>query len=911
MTPSLPNRTPADDEDMFLEGGVDSDADGAFDGGGLSDFEGDDAEPLVLPSGPDARHRFDLVHSTVLVLLTLLGIAPIWVTDILPLLDAASHQHLIRLIHDYSVTPIYQHHYEEVHAIVPYLTYYKAVDWLMYLLDVETANRVVLSLCLAALPMAASSLLRAVDHNRWLVLGVFPWMLNSDFYLGFFNYLMSIPLFLWLLAAHVRMLRNPNWPRAVLVAGLTVLLALTHYLLWAVSLVMLPLLALVFGLRGQRLRGVAWMLREIGLVMPSVLVLLPWFLSYFVLAKDVRTPDQVAVGGATLAQRLSRVYSGQHLGPMDDLRQLVNRMFDNDLPQPSEHLQTGWELLTHRQGEVASFLWLVGLALWVIGSVKRDRVVLSHRHARKRLNAALGSIPPAQSLFDSGRVLADVATVYVGARGVRVRVPGTSYIGWVLALMTAIYFVLPQHLARPIYLYGVDFRLVEVLGVLAIIALPVCPLLPPRHVRWRVWIGTALMAIVAVMVPLHTAGTFMMVRTEYGSIREAFGSIPGGRNVLTLRMKRGSRYLREMIFSNIGEYYAVFQGGYVPYSFADSSSKPIVTRTEAAMPAPTWFDHTTFSLDNHGKYYDYIVIFRDLEERPGTWERSLASWHRVYQRDNWQVYRNPAPEHWPPPTPIEVARAEAYETCNRWILERMGFGPTSTMPQDLHVLLGELVQKLQEVGVADMPPPRFAPVLDGARRRRRLGPARPPRPDADPAAAPAAGEPPSGADEVPGAGADPVIGAPPRGDFADPAEPRDPEPGNSEPPVAPAPGVAPSGGDPGNGLQGRGEPARTPPGPEAGGAADPARAETVAPAPEAEALMPVLPSRLPVFGRAGMRIAPNIEALRGMAAPAVQGGRGASGRDMAVPPAPRQMRWWEPSAHMREAAGRLTSRPVR
>ncbi len=878
------------------------------DGGGGHDDEAHDAEPLVLPTTPDARHRFDLVHSTVLVLLTLLGIAPIWVTDILPLLDAASHQHLIRLIHDYSVTPIYQHHYEEVHAIVPYLTYYKAVDWLMVLLDVETANRVVLSLCLAALPMAASSLLRAIDHNRWLVLGVFPWMLNSDFYLGFFNYLMSIPLFLWLLAAHIRLLRNPNWPRAVLVAGLTVLLALTHYLLWAVSLVLLPLLALVFGLRSQRLRGLAWMLREVGLVMPSVLVLLPWFLSYFVLAKDVRTPDQVAVGGATLAQRLSRVYSGQHLGPMDDLRQLVSRMFDNDLPQPSEHLQTGWELLTSRQGELASFLWLVGLALWIIGSVKRERVVLAPRHARKRLQAALGAIPPAQSLADSGRVLASVATVYVGARGVRVRVPGTSYIGWVLALMTAIYFALPQHLARPIYLYGVDFRLVEVLGVLAVIALPVCPLLPPRHVRWRVWIGTALMAIVSVLVPLHTAGTFMMVRTEYGSIREAFGSIPAGRNVLTLRMKRGSRYLREMIFSNIGEYYAVFQGGYVPYSFADSSSKPIVTRTEAAMPAPTWFDHTTFSLDAHGKYYDYIVIFRDLEERPGSWERSLASWHRVYQRDNWQVYRNPAPEHWPPPTPAELARAEAYETCNRWILERMGFGPTSTMPQDLDVLLRELVQKLQEVGVADMPPPRFAPNVEGARRRRRLGPARPPRPGSEPSVQPstAPDAPPEAPQDAPQP--DEPGDGPPRVDPApefDPPEAPQAEPG---PPGPPPPG---RGNAPESDLQGRAAPMRGPPGPEAGGAADPARAETVAPAPEAEALMPVLPSRLPVFGRAGMRLAPNIDALRGLSAQPGAAVRGARGDDMGAPPEPRQMRWWEPSAHMREAAGRLTARPGR
>ena len=50
---------------------------------------------------------------------------------------------------------------------------------------------------------------------------------------------------------------------------------------------------------------------------------------------------------------------------------------------------------------------------------------------------------------------------------------GTTYICWALVLMLAAYFILPQHLSRPIILYGVNFRLVEVLGILVICALPV------------------------------------------------------------------------------------------------------------------------------------------------------------------------------------------------------------------------------------------------------------------------------------------------------------------------------------------------------------------------------------------------------------------------------------------------------
>ncbi len=809
-------------------------------------------------AGPaSANQRYDLTWSTLFVLLTLLGIAPIWVTDLLPLLDAASHQHLIRLIHEYDSNALFQAHYEPVRAIVPYLTYYKAVDWLMFLVDVETANRVVLSLCLAALPMAAASLLRALGHNRWLVLGIFPWMLNSDFFMGFFNYLLSIPLFLWLLAAHVRLLRRPGWRQAVAVAGLTVLLALTHYLLWSIALLLLPLLGLVFGTRRNGWRGALLLVRESLLVLPSVLVLLPWFLSYFVLAADARTPDQAAIAGTTLGQRLARLYSGQHLGPIDDVRQLFGRMFDSFAPQTSEHLPAVADLILRRQGEMASFLWLCGLGLWLIGAAK--------------------SAPP-------------VTSTEGGANGQEVR--GGSYIGWVLAAITAAYFLLPQHLARPIYLYGVDFRLVEVIGILAVLALPVCPLLPPVQVRLRVWVGTSLMVLVAVLMPLHTAGTFLLVRTEYGSIREAFGSIPPNRNVLTLRMKRNSRWLREMMFSNIGEYYAVFQGGYVPYSFADSSSKPIITRTEASLPAPTWFDHNTFSVDAHGKYYEYIAIYRDLEERPGAWERSLAHWHRVYQRDYWQVYRNPEVAAWPPPTPAEIATSEAEGLILQWAMERIGLAPQGTLPAELVPVLEHLVDRLHAAGVAEWAPPRprveASPgATEGARSRRRRRPI-------DPSAA---------GDAAVDPGRDPGARPDPNEAGAGEERARMGYRRGPQPPSEEGEAIGP-GGSPPQRREPEPPAPETPPGPERGGAADPARQEGSAAMPPASALMPTLPSRLPVFQRAFGRfpsVGPPIEAPN-------PGGRPASGGDLG-PPEPALRRpavptWFDPFAALGAEAPR-------
>lgn len=610
------------------------------------------------PSSLSSSHRqpMDVLYWTVFAAGTMFGLAPIWVSDLLPLLDAASHLHLISIIHEHARNPLYQHHYAQVEAVVPYLTYYKAVDWLAYVGGVEWANKVVLSLSLGALPVAALHLIRTAGHNRWLILAVFPWMLNSDFFMGFFNYLMSIPVFIWLLAEHIRFMRAPTWKRAAWIAILLVFMAVTHYLLWGITLVLLPLMALIFGGRHGWWQTVTWPMREALIVLPSLLVLLPWFLQYFVFAQDVVTADQASPHGATLLERIKYLYAGDHLTPLGNVKQIVDRMFDQ-FAQGGEHVRGVVDLVANRPGEVVTTLWLLGATLWVLGAIKsavyieRDPDVAStERHTV--------SLP------------VDHDVIRVPSRGPAI--PGTSYLGWTLALLACAYFILPQHLNRPIILYGVNFRLVEVLGILAACAIPVDPLRPRPHVRWRVWAGTACLAIAAVMMPLVTAGTFMLVRTEYGSARAAMAVIPPGKRVLTLRMTRESRWLKNAIFSNVGEYYAVFRHGYVPYSFADSSSKPMIARREHTIPAPLWYDHQLYSEKEHGKFFDYVVIFRGADEERGYWETTLRQWHLVYQHDRWQVYRNPRRVAWPQPTQQEQERLALAQMAVEQLLELVG-----------------------------------------------------------------------------------------------------------------------------------------------------------------------------------------------------------------------------------------------
>ena len=563
---------------------------------------------------PPLRQPHDRLLLLLAAALTLLGVAPIWLCDLLPLVDMAAHLHLMTVMHDLPRSPLIQQHYTQVHALVPYLSYYKAVDWLAYVMSVEQANRVVLTLTVAAMPWSAYVYLRTVGHSPWLMLGVLPWLLHCDFFMGFFSYLLSIPVFILILAAHLRWLQAPTRRRGLVLAGLLGLLALTHYLLWAVALVMIPLLALVFSAKQRWQRAVWWPIRDTLLLLPSIGLLLPWFLRYFVFADGVTTSDAaIHRGGGSFLQRLGNVYLGEHLGPLANLRQIPDAMFDaiyrTDAPMA----------LRERPGELVMGLWLVGLALWFVGTMRTPR---TPPELEKR--------PP------NG-------------------VSGSSYAAWAVAILAVEYFLMPRNLSRPIALYGVNFRLVEVAMVLLICALPLDPRRPPLSARWRVWLGAAFMLTCAIALPMATLHEFRDDRVLMGQIRQAYDHIPTGKRVLTLRGRRPSRWF----LFNIGEYYAVFRHGYVPYSFADTSSKPVIVNRETALPAPPAVDLEFFNWQQQGRYYDYIVRF----DEPGLehpWKPNMPDLPLVWRGKGWTVWRNPAPEAWPPPSDaVYTARAFA------------------------------------------------------------------------------------------------------------------------------------------------------------------------------------------------------------------------------------------------------------
>lgn len=155
------------------------------------------------------------------------AIYPLWISPLLPMMDLPQHLATVRILHSYQ-DPWYA--VAKYHVLdfskTQYLSWYLSVDALAYLMPLETANRLVLSLYAAGLPLSMLALLRAHGRDPALALLAAPLVYNVFFFMGFANYITALPLMLWGLALLQRCLNAPNWPR---VAGLSALALVLFY----------------------------------------------------------------------------------------------------------------------------------------------------------------------------------------------------------------------------------------------------------------------------------------------------------------------------------------------------------------------------------------------------------------------------------------------------------------------------------------------------------------------------------------------------------------------------------------------------------------------------------------------------------------------------------------------------------
>ena len=205
--------------------------------------------------------------SLTVALLWAMTLWPIWRPRFLPLLDLPNHLDAIAIWHRYSDPSWgYQRYYKLNLLPLPYWGYFFPVHLLSYLLPIELANKVYLSLYALLLPLGAMSLARRTGRSPWLALLVFPLVFNFNFQLGFITFCAGIALMLFAFSALDRFLEAPTRRGAIALFALTTFLYLTHVLPWLFfGVAALPWL-FFHGWRPRRIAAAA------GLMLPSVIL---------------------------------------------------------------------------------------------------------------------------------------------------------------------------------------------------------------------------------------------------------------------------------------------------------------------------------------------------------------------------------------------------------------------------------------------------------------------------------------------------------------------------------------------------------------------------------------------------------------------------------------------------------------
>nr|WP_153864894.1 MULTISPECIES: hypothetical protein [Myxococcaceae] len=343
-----------------------------------------------------------------------LGVLPLWVGAHLPMVDLPQHLHLISALHRLDdPTTLYPQLLTTRGELTPYLGYYYAVSALNWVLPLELANRLFLSLYVAGLPLALAFLLRALGRPRWPSLLALPFAYGDSFGWGFVNYLAALPLALLCAGLFVRSVTDAARRRAWAVGmGLAlVVVLLFHVQAFAFLALALPWLLLTTRTpAGERW----WPARVPALVgvVPGVLLFLLW------VGLRLGAPAEVEPGVPWKAW-----------GPMLSPQNLAYKPFAQNLDELPRVLGN---LL--RDGSDRLPVWAVGavallaLGAWAVESARR------------------GTGAPREGALEAARPLG------------------------LLAIALALYFLLPFDIRG--YMYYLNTRFAHLAAALAVAALP-------------------------------------------------------------------------------------------------------------------------------------------------------------------------------------------------------------------------------------------------------------------------------------------------------------------------------------------------------------------------------------------------------------------------------------------------------
>ena len=143
------------------------------------------------------RKRTDRVFLVCLFSLAIVSLWPIWGVRFLPMQDYPQHLFISKVLATYNEAAYDWHAYYTVDLrLTPYSLSYIFKNLLAKIVGLETAGRIYLSLYLGIIALLVSLLRKrhGTAGEPWALLLLFPFLFNQVYYMGFENYLISIPI---------------------------------------------------------------------------------------------------------------------------------------------------------------------------------------------------------------------------------------------------------------------------------------------------------------------------------------------------------------------------------------------------------------------------------------------------------------------------------------------------------------------------------------------------------------------------------------------------------------------------------------------------------------------------------------------------------------------------------------------
>ncbi len=520
--------------------------------------------------------------------ITALVLLPIWLVSVLPASGWTENLHVARVLADVTARGSDGLHGQlwvpTPNSLVPFI-----VAFLGPKIGFTLAARILATVGLIALPMAWLTWLRASGRSPWLVVGALPWLMGPPYLQGDLPLIVAWPLWFWALALQVKAMRVGVWWRWLLLFVPVALLSLTHPVAWLTILGLLPILALLQGGRS----GLRVALRHVGLTLlttlPSIALLAPWI-------GKVLT----SLGGPLA---FARAWRTEWWLPGDNFRQLADLSLDgfgNHGPRIDSLRE-----LSERSGEMLAFAWLLALIVWLVAAM---------RQARER-EAPADNLPNPQPVH-------------------------------ALGVLTLGYFLLPARWIAPLPLLQFSGLLPPIIAILAVLALPLDPLLPPRSLRVRTWIASMVLIAIAIALPPYALRSQLLDAVGFGSMNEALATLPPNQRVCTVSARSDVRHVRAGVHDDLAAWPLILRGGLVNEPVPNVLWTPVVEYPNGHLP---WLPRAAdVRLEDAGAC-QYLVVFHDPGVQSDALVRQFKPLPRLYSRDAWDVYQNIRAKPWPQP----------------------------------------------------------------------------------------------------------------------------------------------------------------------------------------------------------------------------------------------------------------------